>query len=92
MLPQDVVLVGPSYSVNVMTHSSLSNPDFLAQAVDEYNNNRTGILTNVGGDIAGNSGPSLRYLVIGDNLTHYTKPRTRMLHHTFEFLLMEYIL
>ncbi|KAH8700036.1 putative glucose-methanol-choline oxidoreductase [Phaeosphaeriaceae sp. PMI808] len=49
----DNVLVGPTYQVNVTTHSSLSNPAYLASAVSEYNKNRTGMLTNVGGDVAG---------------------------------------
>ncbi|CAO1606114.1 hypothetical protein XANCAGTX0491_009614 [Xanthoria calcicola] len=49
----DVVSVGPTYSVNVVTHSSLADPDFLASAVEQYNNNRSGILTNLGGDLAG---------------------------------------
>lgn len=51
---QDNVLVGPTYAVDVTTHNSLSNPRFLAQAIEQYNANRTGILTNVGGDVAGN--------------------------------------
>lgn len=49
----DNVLVGPTYQVNVTTHNSLANPAYLSSAVTEYNNNRTGILTNVGGDVAG---------------------------------------
>ena len=39
--------------MNVVTHSSLADPDFLASAVEQYNNNRSGILTNLGGDLAG---------------------------------------
>jgi choline dehydrogenase-like flavoprotein len=49
----DNVLVGPTYQVNVTTHNSLANPKYLASAISEYNNNRTGMLTNVGGDVAG---------------------------------------
>lgn len=49
----DNVLVGPTYAVDITTHNSLSSPAFLAQAVEQYNANRTGILTNVGGDVAG---------------------------------------
>ena len=45
--------MGPTYQVDVITHNSLSNPEFLAQAVHQYNENRTGILTNTGGDVAG---------------------------------------
>lgn len=48
----DNVLVGPTYSVDVTTHNSLANPQFLAQATQQYNVNRTGMLTNVGGDVA----------------------------------------
>ncbi|KAI9776010.1 MAG: hypothetical protein M1816_005646 [Peltula sp. TS41687] len=50
---RDNVLVGPTYAVDVVTHDSLSDPTFLALAIQQYNTNRTGILTNVGGDIAG---------------------------------------
>jgi len=39
--------------VDITTHNSLSNPAFLAQSIEQYNLNRTGILTNVGGDVAG---------------------------------------
>ncbi|KAL5115785.1 hypothetical protein ACEQ8H_006280 [Pleosporales sp. CAS-2024a] len=49
----DNVLVGPTYQVNVTTHNSLANPAYLASAILQYNNNRTGMLTNVGGDVAG---------------------------------------
>jgi len=49
----DNVLVGPTYRVNVTTHNSLANPAYLLFAIMEYNNNRTGMLTNVGGDVAG---------------------------------------
>ncbi|KAL8908999.1 MAG: hypothetical protein Q9207_000450 [Kuettlingeria erythrocarpa] len=49
----DSVLVGPTYAVDVTTHSMLANPTILAQATRQYNENRTGILTNVGGDVAG---------------------------------------
>jgi len=45
--------VGPTYMVDITTHNSLSNPAFLAQSIEQYNLNRTGILTNVGGDVAG---------------------------------------
>lgn len=50
---QDNILVGPTYEVDLTTHNSLSNPRFLAGAIEQYNANRTGILTNVGGDVAG---------------------------------------
>ena len=50
---QDNVLVGPTYQVDVTTHNSLSDPTFITQAVQQYNGNRTGMLTNTGGDVAG---------------------------------------
>ncbi|KAL9003527.1 MAG: hypothetical protein Q9188_003613 [Gyalolechia gomerana] len=49
----DNVLVGPTYAVDVTTHNSLRDQTILARAIDQYNANRTGILTNVGGDVAG---------------------------------------
>ncbi|KAL8722841.1 MAG: hypothetical protein Q9225_000728 [Loekoesia sp. 1 TL-2023] len=49
---EDNVLVGPTYAVDTTTHSSLTDPAVLASAVQQYNANRTGILTNVGGDVA----------------------------------------
>ena len=45
--------MGPTYEVGVTTHNSLSDPKILAQAIEQYNVGRTGILTNVGGDVAG---------------------------------------
>ncbi|PWY88672.1 glucose-methanol-choline oxidoreductase [Aspergillus sclerotioniger CBS 115572] len=48
----DNVLVGPTYQVRVTTHNSLADPAYLAASVEEYNVNRTGMLTNVGGDVA----------------------------------------
>ena len=50
---QDNILVGPTFEVNVKTHSALEEPAYLAEAVEEYSVNRTGMLTNVGGDFAG---------------------------------------
>ncbi|KAE8149089.1 hypothetical protein BDV25DRAFT_7127 [Aspergillus avenaceus] len=48
----DNVLVGPTYQVSVTTHNSLSDPAYLATSIEQYNVNRTGMLTNVGGDVA----------------------------------------
>ena len=45
--------MGPTFSVHVTTHDSLAQPDFAAQARKQYKESRTGILTNVGGDVAG---------------------------------------
>ena len=54
MRPQDHVLLGTAYAVDVATHSQLiANPAFLAEAMQEYNTQRTGMLTNVGGDLLG---------------------------------------
>ena len=49
----DHVFSGPSYNVDTVTHNWLADPAYQAQATEEYINNRTGILTNVGGDILG---------------------------------------
>ncbi|KAJ5274031.1 glucose-methanol-choline oxidoreductase [Penicillium angulare] len=48
----DNVLVGPTYQVEVTTHNSLADPAFLADSINQYNINRTGMLTNVGGDVS----------------------------------------
>ncbi|KAI0108674.1 GMC oxidoreductase [Nemania sp. FL0031] len=48
----DNVLVGPTFQVDLVTHSSLTHPEVLTEAREEYNTKRTGILTNVGGDLA----------------------------------------
>ena len=48
----DHVLVGPTYAVGVTTHNSLADPEFLANAIEQYETNRTGMLTNSGGDVA----------------------------------------
>lgn len=42
---------GPSYRVDVMTHSAIGNKTFAAKATDNYVNNQTGIMTNSGADI-----------------------------------------
>ena len=46
----DNIFSGPTYPVNVVTHNSLANPAVIGAAISEYNNQRTGILTNGGGD------------------------------------------
>lgn len=45
--------MGPTFEVNIETHSSLAEASYLAQAIEEYNVNKSGMLTNVGGDFAG---------------------------------------
>ena len=50
----DHIFFGPAYDVNTVTHSFLGDPAFAARATQEYTNSRTGILTNVGGDLLGN--------------------------------------
>lgn len=47
----DNTFSGPTYPVNVVTHNSFSNPAVIGAAITEYNSQRTGILTNGGGDI-----------------------------------------
>ena len=47
----DNTFSGPTYPVNVVTHNSLANPTVIGAAVEAYINDRTGILTNGGGDI-----------------------------------------
>ena len=49
----DHIFFGPSYGVNTVTHNFLGNPEYAAQATQEYVTSRTGILTNVGGDLLG---------------------------------------
>lgn len=46
---------GPSYDVKTVTHSYLGASSFSAQVTEEYTTSRTGILTNVGGDLLGMS-------------------------------------
>lgn len=45
----DNTFSGPTYPVNVVTHNSFANPTVLGAAIREYNDQRTGILTNSGG-------------------------------------------
>jgi choline dehydrogenase-like flavoprotein len=49
----DHVFFGPSHVVDTVTHNFLGDPAFSAAATEEYIRNRTGILTNVGGDLLG---------------------------------------
>jgi choline dehydrogenase-like flavoprotein len=49
----DHIFFGPSYDVDTVTHSHLGDPAFTEQATQEYIASRTGILTNVGGDLLG---------------------------------------
>lgn len=49
----DHIFFGPAHEVNVVTHSALGDPKFGAVATQEFVTNRTGILTNVGGDLLG---------------------------------------
>ena len=46
----DNIFSGPTYPVNVVTHSSLANPAVIGAAINDYNTHRSGILNNVGGD------------------------------------------
>lgn len=49
----DHIFFGPSYEVNTVTHSWLGNPSYSTEATEQYIQNRSGILTNVGGDLLG---------------------------------------
>ncbi|KAL8989660.1 MAG: hypothetical protein Q9177_001502 [Variospora cf. flavescens] len=50
----DHILFGSVYPVDLVTHSQLTtDPEFLARSIAEYNERRTGILTNCGGDLLG---------------------------------------
>ena len=48
---KDNIFAGPTYPVNVVTHNSFANPAVIGAAIMEYNSQRTGILTNTGGDL-----------------------------------------
>ena len=47
----DHIFFGPSFATNTLTHGFLGNPAFAKEATAEYTSSRTGILTNVGGDL-----------------------------------------
>jgi choline dehydrogenase len=49
----DHVLFGPGHRVDLITASSIGNPAVLAEAVDQFNNEGTGLLTNPGVDVFG---------------------------------------
>ena len=48
---QDNIFAGPAYPVNVATHNAFANPAFIGAAIEQYNAQRTGTLTNSGGDL-----------------------------------------
>ena len=47
----DHIFFGPDFQVDTVTHSNLADPSFSASATHDYNQYRTGILTNVGADM-----------------------------------------
>ncbi|KAL6715586.1 hypothetical protein ACLMJK_006547 [Lecanora helva] len=47
----DNIFSGPSFPVNVATHNAIANPAVIGPAIEEYNSQRSGILTNSGGDL-----------------------------------------
>lgn len=49
----DHIAFSPAYAVDLTTHSHLASTSFAAEQTVEYIVNRTGILTNCGGDILG---------------------------------------
>jgi choline dehydrogenase-like flavoprotein len=46
----DNIFFGATVSVNVVTHNNLADPATLGAAIEAYNSDRTGLLTNGGGD------------------------------------------
>ena len=50
---QDHIAFSPAYAVNVLTHSRLAVPEVFEEHAALYRENRTGMLTNCGGDILG---------------------------------------
>lgn len=53
MALQDHIAFSPAYAVNVLTHSRLAVPEVFEEHSALYLENRTGMLTNCGGDILG---------------------------------------
>lgn len=51
----DHLFFGPAYAVGTVTHGWLADASYEAEATAEYIQERSGILTNVGGDILGSS-------------------------------------
>ena len=52
-MEQDHIMFSQAYPVSVTTHSQLASPSFAAEQTAAYITNRTGMLTNSGGDILG---------------------------------------
>ncbi|KAL9084935.1 MAG: hypothetical protein Q9159_004979 [Coniocarpon cinnabarinum] len=50
---QDHVYYGPAYRVKGTTISSISDPDFVAEATQQYQQRAEGVLTNPGNDVLG---------------------------------------
>ncbi|KAI4159450.1 MAG: hypothetical protein L6R39_000352 [Caloplaca ligustica] len=65
----DHIFFGPSFEVNTLTHSSLGDPQFAAAAAQEYITTRTGMLTNVGGDLLGKDWTKWSLLCAPSNLS-----------------------
>lgn len=51
--PQDHVLFGPAFEIDLLTHSKLNDPAFYVTQVAEYRANRTGMLTNTASEFLG---------------------------------------
>lgn len=49
--------MGPSWRVNLITASALSDAAFAAEASRQFNEDQSGILTNTGGDWLGPRNP-----------------------------------
>ena len=52
-LMDQIYFAATSSKVNVVTHSALGNPEYLSEALQRYDTNRSGILTNAGADMLG---------------------------------------
>ncbi|KAH7313939.1 glucose-methanol-choline oxidoreductase [Stachybotrys elegans] len=47
---EDHITVPISHQVNIVTNSAFSNPNVMAQAIEDFNNNARGLLASPGGD------------------------------------------
>ena len=72
---QDHIAFSPAFAVNLITHSSLANPEFAAKQVGSYVANRTGQLTNCGGDILGKVSHSATIGELTNNLGFARLPK-----------------
>lgn len=85
---QDHVLFGPDYVVNVKTHSLLALPEYAAQAIEEFNLNGTGPLSNVGADMLGKQAvPKTHFQANNPGLPAFERlPQGALSEHTWSDL------